>query len=437
MKAIRRIGLVLVPSLLLIVYWQVSRTVREPEYQGKPISYWMMQTTSSALEGNSGLAAIGTNAVPFLARALGTKESFYAKCLRTLGPVLPAALHRVLPESMTTERAEKVRHKAAYSLLAFGPQAGAAWPYLLEATKDEDMGVRQIALNSIAQLGPRKETIPHLIAAWNNPDRPPEGVREYVVINLELAGALDPKAVIPTLVQALNDKAAAVRSRAAFALARVRQPVPEAVPRLTAMLSDSDKQCHYAAALALGRVATSAEAALPDLRRLQGDDDPYVRGSAALALWRFRGDSDSTIRTFLEILKTENGRVFAAECLGEMGSAAKTALPALWSFIHAPPGHTGYIDRMLPAVRLRAAEAILKINPPSPEAISAILQAMNDAPWLTSRGIITLGQLGSSAEAAIPTLEKALSETNENVRRVAAEALSKIAQARAGNGPNK
>lgn len=88
-----------------------------------------------------------------------------------------------------------------------------------------------------------------------------------------------------------------------------------------------------AAILAIGKMGKAAEKALPSLEKLLEAESPYERVSAALAVWWIRGEREPSYAIFLEALELPKEELFATEraiyALGEMGSAAKDAVPHL------------------------------------------------------------------------------------------------------------
>jgi HEAT repeat protein len=105
----------------------------------------------------------------------------------------------------------------------------------------------------------------------------------------------------------------------------------------------------------------------------------------------------------------------AATALGEIGPAARMAIPALV----AATTNDYYI------VRNRAKAALIKIRE---DSVAPLLQALNDprSPNWT-QAAQTAKYLGTNAQAAVPLLVKALQDTNVAVRQIATEALGGIA----------
>jgi HEAT repeat protein len=126
---------------------------------------------------------------------------------------------------------------------AFGP--------LRDALRSEDPVVRREALRSIGKL---RERAP-----------------------------LDARAVLPLLVDSLDDADPGVRTVAATYLGIIHEG-EAAVPPLVEALKDPEPTVRRAAAAALGSFGADAEIAIPALKRAAGDADPDVAREAGLAL---------------------------------------------------------------------------------------------------------------------------------------------------------
>jgi hypothetical protein len=92
---------------------------RVPSHQGKSVYDWMLETRSSALEENPGLSAIGSNAVPYLARALEMRNTPFDRFAFVRHPRMQIAARKLGLGLRWTSPSKKVRGQASYSLLAF------------------------------------------------------------------------------------------------------------------------------------------------------------------------------------------------------------------------------------------------------------------------------------------------------------------------------
>ncbi len=114
-----------------------------------------------------------------------------------------------------------------------------------------------------------------------------------------------------------------------------------------------------------------------------------------------------------------NDRIYAAQELGEIGSAAKDAVPSLIKALKDE-------DEV---VRICAAEALRRIGELKAQVSTLIELLKGSNKYVCSLAAETLGKLGRAAKKAVPELREALKDKDEKVRRVAAKALAGIGQA--------
>jgi HEAT repeat protein len=114
-----------------------------------------------------------------------------------------------------------------------------------------------------------------------------------------------------------------------------------------------------------------------------------------------------------------NDRIYAAQELGEIGSAAKYAVPSL---IKALKDENE-------VVRICAAEALRRIGELKAQVSTLIELLKGSNKYVCSAAAETLGKLGRAAKKAVPELREALKDNDEKVRRAAAKALAGIGQA--------
>ena len=121
----------------------------------------------------------------------------------------------------------------------------------------------------------------------------------------------------------------------------------------------------------------------------------------------------------------EHERAEAAETLGDIGLAARPAIPAL----------TGRLRDESPQVRAQAAEALGTIAQTDAAAAPALAETLGDESDLVRRNAaFALVRLGPHAEAAIPALGDVLYDEDRYVRGDAAQALLRIGTRQALGG---
>jgi len=226
---------------------------------------------------------------------------------------------------------------------------------------------------------------------------------------------------VPALATALQDRTAAVRTAAVWALGQVGPAAAPERRELVRLLGDGDPFVRAGAAYALGGIGSAAAPAVPALIARLADLDERVRWRAVDALGKIGPRADSV--ELLAALVRETacpGRGLAAEQLGRVGGAAHAAVPDL---IEAT-------SDARPDVRWRAVWALGQIGPDAAPAVPALRTALADADvrW---RAAEALGEIGPTAAAAVPDLVPLLEDPSSNVRWRVATALGAIGVRRA------
>ncbi|MBA3295849.1 MAG: HEAT repeat domain-containing protein [Acidobacteria bacterium] len=197
------------------------------------------------------VTTLGVTALPEIQGALGDpaadplRKKASLKACGILGPIARPALddvaaHLPIPD-YTLE--------AAVALSFMGRDA---FPPLRDALASDDPIVRRESLRSLGKL---RERAP-----------------------------LDPRAVVPLLLEGIADPDPGVRVVAATYLGILHEDADEAVPALIAALLDEHAEVRTATAEALGSFGAAAEPAIPALRKAAGDRDENVAREAGLAL---------------------------------------------------------------------------------------------------------------------------------------------------------
>lgn len=222
-----------------------------------------------------------------------------------------------------------VRAKAARALSKIGVPDKLAVAALARLLDDKEPAVRLEAIGALAQLkSDNDKVLSAIILACTGPD---EAVRKEA---RAIFGRAQMARRVAVLVPALKSKEKEVR---AFALDQLEGLGPSALPAVTALTALlDDKSDRLAAARALGAIGESASAAILALTRLLDDEDKDVY-AAALAALRKMGLSAKVPALIGSLRDAEpTTRQRAAKELGELGVGAKSAIPALARALHDP-----------------------------------------------------------------------------------------------------
>lgn len=195
----------------------------------------------------------GTAALPLIRRTLQdlAADPPHRKAALKAAAILGARAAEVIPDVATALQDPDYTPEAALALSFMG---SAAVPTLREAIESDEAVVRREALRSLGKLRER--------------------------------ASIDPKVVVPLLLDALDDPDPTVRHVAVTYLGIVRDNPEKEVAGLITALADPDPSVRQAAAIAVASYGPLAQTAIPALKKAAGDADEEVRLEAGRALVR-------------------------------------------------------------------------------------------------------------------------------------------------------
>jgi HEAT repeat protein len=163
-------------------------------------------------------------------------------------------------------------------------------------------------------------------------------------------------------------------------------------------LSDPNPKVRSQAARKLGEIGAAAKAAVPDLAAALNDADKQVRFAAVNALWTMGPDAAEAFPAVLGALKSDKSV--------EVRESAVRALADIDPNLAVPPISGALTEDADPRVRLKAAEALSKLGHHATAAIPALISALNDADYDVRTGAVdALAAMGSEAKTAVPALQ--------------------------------
>lgn len=368
----------------------------EPEYQGRPISYWMEQLRASPRSLDQlvePFQAMGSEAVPYLVEELRAKESGSDRLWSSVYAKLPAAIVRRLPWPASSFA---VRQGAALALEKIGP---VAVPALIQCSNDPNPTVRIYSVRALARVRSRsRDRIAALIDRLYDPD---PHVRAMAISQFGALAKEEPK-FISLLVRALRQRGPTVQAVLAAALCELG---PATLPPLTDALHRSDTRTQLAVISVLGGMSQKVPGAVGLLiAALELEHHhPIVRGAAAAALGPRSGDRGQVIAALSRAARDphQTVRQNAVRSLGRLGELPDSTTAVL---VQA-------LQDSAPAVRLAAVYSL----------VGAPLETLDDATLLRFglRPRVSL-----SGPAANITWKDLLTDPDPGVRRAAKRALS-------------
>jgi len=250
----------------------VTRSPREPEYAGQPLSAYLSSLTYSQVrlerDARDAIRAIGSNAVPHLIKILDARESRFKTWFNDLAQRQSFVSFRF--PSLSAQQTQ-----AAMACQELGHLAAPAVPSLGRLIDDPLVGYWAVA--ALAEIGP--QTFPLLTNALHS--RWPS-TRHAAVGHLRLSRP--PERALPLLLTALDDKDSHTRCLAAESLGAIRLPTPEVLSALAARLDDSDAAVRVNAAVSLGWFGAAALPCVPKLadlhRSMEGTPNQWRIGEA-------------------------------------------------------------------------------------------------------------------------------------------------------------
>jgi hypothetical protein len=393
-----------------------------PSHQNKDVYTLMFEQRSSALESSPGFMAIGSNAVPYLARALAIDRTIYDKLAWVRKPGFQQLAQKLHFSFTWRKSAREMRRAAAFSLLAFGFEARPALPQLHAELVRPNSDDRKTILHCLSSMGTPVESIPWLVRAFPLTTNESAGVRHDLLHTLGQGGTNAARLASSIVIASLSDKESDVRSVAAQALDHWGQFIPEAIPPLLTLLNCTNEYEAASAAGALSRITNRCEPAISILRRMQPTND-YCRVVIAISLWRLGEDPEEARTTLEGLLTSIRGKAYAARFLGEMGSPARKSVPALLRASQQVVGT--WVE---PYDQAECAKAVLRIQGESPEAYAVLERSITTESnrWVRETMISEIAQLGSLAEPLLPVLQRALNDPSRDVRNEARMALARL-----------
>lgn len=263
-------GIVGLLALLVVAAWLSEP--REPVQDGRALSLWLEELVSPFGErrdpARQAVMRLGTNAVPFLIRALQTPDPAFGSAATGSRKYLPRQLWVWVMRLARPRAGIDRRWPAAVALAALGPAAAPAVPALGNAIHDRDPRVSAAAIEALRMVGPGGLKV--VVEAMRTND---------VTLLHHLAAAVGragPAAAewAPQLVEVLFEVSPGGRFPVTHALKGLGGA---AVPPLAERLHSDQAEIRELAVRTLRALIADDRAALQEVVRMSGSPDPVVR----------------------------------------------------------------------------------------------------------------------------------------------------------------
>jgi HEAT repeat protein len=280
----------------------------------------------------------------------------------------------------------------------------------IEDLDSKDINVRINAAVGLAEFGPKAApAVPKLIAALQNADKDvPDGVREDLRLNAALALGKIGAAAVKPLITVLDTNNDDHRYYAVWALGWIGPDAKPAAAKVIAALSDKNDGVRRKAAFTLGRIGADPNTAIAELAKVLQDKVEDVRKAAAEGLSKY---GDKAVPTLIGVLEKgeKDAQVLACFSLGEIGSDAAKAIPALSAILTGKNEGTAEF----------AASALAKIGK---AAVPTFTEALKDERPIVRQ--IVLRHVAQMQADGVGILVDGLGDKRVDVRRVSAELLA-------------
>jgi HEAT repeat protein len=375
------------------------------------------------------LVQIGEPSVPALLEVLNGPDASMRVCaaeaLGEIGPLAHDAVPRLIQAVERPEPGEHgatLRRHAIDALGKIGPDAKAAVPLLMDLLGQDGDSADLDLVVALDRLGsPPSAKLVDLFL--RDADAFVERNDESTSAGLCYLG-LKARSEAPRIRALLADNRPTLRVEAAAILAHIDPANTAALPVLIKALDHSFEEegfRSYRLFETLVWLGPTAKAAMPGLivwARKAPDTENLYRALVAID-----PDNSACVPLLIEGLKEHDHMADyeATVCLGLLGSRARSALPALVELIRNRAGKRTTDDNPVWSLLESAIRAVGRIDPRSPEVISALIQVIEGATAVgktplpepdfahfdkdpTEAAAKVLGSIGPAAKAAVPAL---------------------------------
>jgi HEAT repeat protein len=296
----------------------------------------------------------------------------------------------------------RVRRRSAEMVGEIGPVAADAIPALTALLKDPDGAVRAAAHDALGKV--TSEATLEIRKALKDSD---PKVRIDAIWKLGMKYERDAKVVAPAVMELLKDQDPKVRGQAANILGGMRLESRIVVPALIKAAHDNDLEVRTLAAHSLGRMGKEAIPAIPALLDDLKSKTPTLRGWSADALGEIAPRDERVFRALMEAIQGKEVNDNAAYVLSKCGPCAKEAVPILVKILESDDMQGR--PEMIRAFRSIIVQALGQIGSDAKAAVPALIALIKKKDRnhsLQVNAIQALGRIGPAAKEAAEMLDE-------------------------------
>lgn len=286
--------LLLIPCLALVIgLLTLPRREHEPQYQGQPLSHWVLlsQRAVQSDEADKAISEIGTNALPLLMKWIRyERPAWRGELAKDNHPIL----QRFVGPFVTTKR-EVLADASLFGFKTLGANAAIAIPELTGLMRNASAPQTAFrAMGALSQIG--TNGLRPLISAIQDP-KYPFHYRAVATIAFMHASPVSATVTTPVLIQCLSDTTnPRIPLVAALGLGHSKCAPQLSIPALTRCLAtaSASEQLRCAAVQSLARFGAQATNALPELTNALTDPSLLVRSAATNAIEKIKSEASTS-----------------------------------------------------------------------------------------------------------------------------------------------
>ena len=399
-------GAVIDETLVQIGSPAVGELVKAMNRAGGDTNHWSVKC----------LRELGPAAVPMMIKSLESKEANRQRDAIQVLSLIGDSAEPAVPnlKQLAESGPREMRGPALVALASAGAKAGQVLPLAEKALADSTPAMRRSGATALAALGNgARPAVPALIIGLKDKDA---SVAADCARALGGLGTTAASAVQP-LIAALGRSELEVREASVRALGRLGELAKAAVPALMKLLPESKPPLQPAVAVALGAMGANAREALPQLEKGLASEDAGTRAASMTAFARIESDNGRKVAVLKKALDdpAQPVRVTAITELGRLGQAAEPAAEKLYELtekgteseqalevlsgmrIRSVPLLVRALGNPDPYVRQYAVERLGQLGKAAKDAVPEIKKLQEDKEDFVKR----------SARAAVRDIERA------------------------------